>query len=42
MSHTFDEENPEQAGRAQSPAEGHGQDHPYGYPNPQGSPAGSG
>ena len=42
MSHTFDEENPEQAGRAQSPAEGHGQGHPYGYPNPQGHPAGPG
>lgn len=42
MSHTFDEENPEQAGRAQTPAEGHAQGHPYGYPNPQGYPAGPG
>jgi len=42
MSHTFDEENPEQAGGANSPAEGHGQGHPYGYPNPQGYPAGPG
>jgi S1-C subfamily serine protease len=42
MSHTFDEENPEQAGGAKSPAEGHGQGHPYGYPNPQAYPAGPG
>jgi S1-C subfamily serine protease len=42
MSHTFDEENPEQAGRAQTPAEGHAQGHPYGYPNPQGYPAAPG
>jgi S1-C subfamily serine protease len=40
MSHTFDEENPEQAGRAQTPAEGQAQGHPHGYPNPQGYPAG--
>jgi len=42
MSHTFDEQNPEQAGGANSLAEGHGQGHPYGYPNPQGYPAGPG
>ena len=45
MSHTFDEENPEQAGPAQSgpgSAEGHGQGYPYGPPNPQGHPAGPG
>src|ERR1700758_2488571 len=42
MSHTFDEENPEQAGRAPAPVEGHGQGHPYGYTNPQGYPAGPG
>jgi S1-C subfamily serine protease len=43
MSHTFDEENPEQAGSAQSgqgPVAGQG--HPYGYASPQGYPAAPG
>ena len=45
MSHTFGEENPEQAGPAQTPAGGQAQGaqaaqgHAYGYPNPQGYPA---
>jgi S1-C subfamily serine protease len=42
MSHPFEPQNPEQAGRAQGesgPAAGHGQAHPYGYPGPQGYPA---
>jgi S1-C subfamily serine protease len=45
MSHPFEPQNPEQAGRAQSesgPAAGHGQAHPYGYPGPQGYPAAPG
>ena len=45
MSHTFGEENPVQAGPAQTPAGGQAQGaqaaqgHAYGYPNPQGYPA---
>ena len=45
MSHPFEPQNPEQAGRAQSepgPAAGHGQAYPYGYPSPQGYPAAPG
>ena len=45
MSHPFEPQNPEQAGRAQSepgPAAGQGQAYPYGYPSPQGYPAAPG
>jgi S1-C subfamily serine protease len=45
MSHPFEPQNPEQAGRAQSepgPAAGQGQAFPYGYPSPQGYPAAPG
>ena len=42
MSHPFEPQDPEQAGRAQSeqgPAAGHGPANPYGHSNPKGDPA---